>query len=586
MRRIALASALVLLASPALAAPLSIGVLGPNQKVRPQDNPATLPGAALRAGRNEFEPFQIVLFSAAGSAGVTAQLSGSLKGPGGAAIPDANVVLYAAGYYEASAPSNSEGAAGRWPDPLIPDTDTYVGEKRSAFPLDVPAGESRIIWVDVLVPTDAAPGDYQGEISVDDGAGSIGKVPVSLHVGSFTLPSTASLRSAFGMGWSDPCKAHTGSAGCDPKTGWDEPKADALRALYVRSALEHRFTISLLDFQPPFGGSQPPFETSLLPLADGTAPTRLVGARVTSVDIDSVDGTDLDKWIPYAKQKNFFDRLFYYPVDEPGADAGKWASFVAQSAKLHGTDAAARIIITSSIEDATAAGAADAVDIFVPVIDQLENRPGTPYAGDHRSGYDAWLGAKSGRQIWGYQSCDSHGCGGCGATTNDPAFTGWPNRVIDSSAVQDRAFPWLAFRYDLTGELYFDTSYQLTSAWDKDGQCAFGGSGDGTIFYPGTPAVIGGMTDIPVESIRMKLIREGMEDYEYLTLVAAKDPALAHSIADTLFPHAYTCAQPPEALEAARDQLFALLDQAASVGGAGGSSGGGSSLPRARGATP
>ena len=116
-----------------------------------------------------------------------------------------------------------------------------------------------------------------------------------------------------------------------------------------------------------------------------------------------------------------------------------------------------------------------------------------------------------GREIWSYQSCLSHGCGDCGTPSTTVHDTGWPSRVVDSSAVQNRAFPWLAFRFDLTGELYFHVAEQLDTAWEPNGQCKFSGSGDGTIFYPGTPAMIGGVTDIPVESIRVKMIREGME---------------------------------------------------------------------------
>src|SRR5262249_42223366 len=48
----------------------------------------------------------------------------------------------------------------------------------------------------------------------------------------------------------------------------------------------------------------------------------------------------------------------------------------------------------------------------------------------------------------------------------------------------------------------------------------FGGNGDGTLFYPGRPDRIGGHSDVPIESIRLKLIREGLEDYEYLALLA------------------------------------------------------------------
>ena len=49
-------------------------------------------------------------------------------------------------------------------------------------------------------------------------------------------------------------------------------------------------------------------------------------------------------------------------------------------------------------------------------------------------------------------------------------------------------------------------------------QVNFGGNGDGNLLYPGTPATIGGTTQIPIESIRLKQIRDGEEDYEYLSL--------------------------------------------------------------------
>ncbi len=41
----------------------------------------------------------------------------------------------------------------------MPDVDSYAGEKRNAFPFDVPAGETRAVWVDILVPENAKAGD-------------------------------------------------------------------------------------------------------------------------------------------------------------------------------------------------------------------------------------------------------------------------------------------------------------------------------------------------------------------------------------------------------------------------------------------
>ena len=79
---------------------------------------------------------------------------------------------------------------------------------------------------------------------------------------------------------------------------------------------------------------------------------------------------------------------------------------------------------------------------------------------------------------------------------------------------------WITWKYGIAGELYYSTIEAYGQKPDplKD-VYLFGGNGDGTLFYPGRPDVIGGKTHIPVESIRLKLIREGLEDYEYLTLL-------------------------------------------------------------------
>ncbi len=116
---------------------------------------------------------------------------------------------------------------------------------------------------------------------------------------------------------------------------------------------------------------------------------------------------------------------------------------------------------------------------------------------------------------------------------------------------------WLSFSYDVSGELYYETVAQLDTAWRPDGLCGFGGQGDGTLFYPGLPAVIGGRTGVPVESIRLKLVREGMEDHEYLKLLASLgDGALARREARALFPTLYRVTErPPEALYRARHRI-------------------------------
>jgi hypothetical protein len=128
----------------------------------------------------------------------------------------------------------------------------------------------------------------------------------------------------------------------------------------------------------------------------------------------------------------------------------------------------------------------------------------------------------------------SHGCGS--NTSTDSYWAGWQaDYVIDASGVKNRAMEWLSYLYGMQGELYYDTVGSLATAFTN--QSGFGGTGDGNLLYPGTVANIGGTIGIPVASLRLKLIRDGMEDYEYLHLVAAGgDPAFADTVARNLFP--------------------------------------------------
>ena len=183
--------AVAALAPASAAAAPSVTVADSLTTVRP-DQPFTGSAAAsISAARNEFESFQVVV-SAQGEAagGVSVALAQPLTGPGGA-IPAQNVTIYREEYVDLKRPSDLEGATGRWPDALIPAVDPYYGEPRNAFPVDIPAGENRVAWIDVLVPVDQTPGTYQGSLAVTDASGFSATVPVQLVVRSFALPSTA-----------------------------------------------------------------------------------------------------------------------------------------------------------------------------------------------------------------------------------------------------------------------------------------------------------------------------------------------------------------------------------------------------------
>jgi len=95
----------------------------------------------------------------------------------------------------------------------------------------------------------------------------------------------------------------------------------------------------------------------------------------------------------------------------------------------------------------------------------------------------------------------------------------------------------------------------------------FGGNGDGTLFYPGTPRWIGGKTQIPIESLRLKMIRDGLEDYEYLALLARRAGAgRVRTIAEQLAPGLEHWNHSPEALYAARAEIAREIESATTNG--------------------
>jgi hypothetical protein len=551
----------------ALAAPLGAGaatvwVADSTEKMGPKvalpAAPAT--SASLAAAKNEFEAFQIAVSGAAKGVSATAT---PLGGPG-APIPAPR--LFREALIQVKTPSAVDGGKGVFPDALVPDVDDVVGEPRNAFPFDVPANETRVIWVEVHVPDDAAPGLYQGSVTVHaDGADTI--VPVALEVWDFALPSTSSLRSHFGLAYQDLLAGHA--------LAWDPVNLPALRARYSQIGLDHRISLGGID-DGTAGDDLDHFVRFYGPLCDGTAPTQLTGARLTSVVFrhSPADGdltASARRWASAFRSRrlpdgtSWFDALFDYTCDEP-PQLCSWKDIATRSAAVKKADPSFRTLVTATLPETEANSVTGAVDILVPTVNDLYNKPGRRNAGPQRATYDGFLAARPERQLWMYQSCMSHGCGGTGAY-----FTGWPSYVIDALSMRARAEEWLSFLYGVQGELYYDAANAFTSgdAWTTQWNARFRGNGDGTLFYPGTPARIGGKTHIPIASLRLKMIREGMEDYEYLKALSdAGDPQLARDLASALFPNGWT--EPTvDALLAARrtiaERIVALTHPAAQL---------------------
>lgn len=537
-------------------------------KIRPGDpRPADAGrGVELFAARNEFEPFQLVLHSPAGDIDGVDVATSDLAGPAGSIGARQNITIYRESWITIKRPSSREGAVGDWPDPLTPRIDRYAGEKRNAFPLRLLQGRNQPLWVDVYVPIGTPPGKYEGRARILAGNKELASVPVSLTVWNFTLPSTSSLPTAFGFSGPAALKRHYGRYTND---------ADLYRlaAVYTRAGLLHRITLSGGAMIPPpmhNGRVQwGEYDKEVGPFLDGHALGRkdpLPGARLTSIDLvtpaylgPAARIQYYKEWIRHFSEKGWLSRLYNYLWDEPSAQ--EYPKVLEKGRLAHRAGPGLRNLVTVPYHK----DLASVVDFWVPLINCFESKPGfyefcsqaVPVAG-----YSAER--QAGKKLWWYQSCASHGCNGEGGHY----FDGWPSYAIDVSPVANRIQEWLAFKYGIDGELYYAT----TEAYGRTANpwvdvYLHGGNGDGTLFYPGDPGRIGGATQIPVESIRLKLIREGMEDFEYLALLAQRGQGdYARQAVERLAPALYRWDSRPQGLYAVRRALGEKLNEMGEAG--------------------
>ena len=536
------------------------------QKIRPSAQPpaGASTTAKIAAAKNEFEAFHVVVTGQA--AGVSMSLEGLSDGQGHT-ISGRDVVLYREALINVLSQTGGDGAAGFWPDALIPDVDPIMGEKRNAFPFDVPANQSRAVLVDIHAPQGTPAGKYTGTLQVKGGVTQ--DVPIELTVWDFEVPSTSTLKTAFGMAWNGHCMGH-GDGSC---SGGDSDHK--LRARYIQAALDNHVSIHQPYYTSTVDSSGAnenwgTFDQYSAQFLDGTANTRLQGAKLTSVSVNGAPASPVVKaWSNHFKTKGWITTtLFDYVCDEPPLTC-QWSDIPGRISQVRSGDASMPTLVTTTTWDAQSHGVSG-IDLFVPVINFVEGKPGTSLAGNQRSKLPA--------NAWWYQSCMSFGCSGVGGGLDGTGETGWPTYAVDSDATRNRAMEWMSFSYDMQGELYYEVTMAFFSGDPWVNQTAFGGTGDGTLFYPGTPAKIGGQTEIPVESLRLKGIRDGMEDYELLNL--AKKLGLgdqAKAIAQGVYPKTYQATTSPAALDSARAELAGLIlhalgkDVQPAGGGTGGS---------------
>jgi len=496
-------------------------------RVQPRDPPTAARGIGISAARNEYEPFQVIVTAADdGLTGVTVGVS-DLKGPRGALIPKNAIKLYREHYIQVMRPSyRCDAPPGWWPDALIPldaPGGKYVGQ-----PFAAPRGQNQPIWGEVLVPKGIPAGDYTGSILVDMGAAGRVSVPLRLHVWDFDLPDRATGKSDFG--------------GLDRAVEYHQQHGSTTDRLtlyerYAAELIRHRV------MPAPPGEAQPKInpDGSL----DTTQSHPILKHYIDDLGLRSIrvrfrpDVTYLRNLYSYLQQNGWLELHHIYILDEPN-DAEAYAKVRELAAVAHQANRGLKVLCTEQTitQDPAWGDLYGAVDIWVPLWALYDE----PTAAQRLA---------LGEEIWGYTAL-------CQGEQPSPWWE------LDFPVLNYRIPMWVNGRYGMTGLLYWTTCYweQTADPWTDpltykpSEQAVF--NMEGSLLYPGLAVGIDG----PVTSIRLKMIREGMEDYEYLALLAKRGKKdVADAEARKLARSWFDWEKDPTALLAARQRVAEAIEE-------------------------
>lgn len=554
--------------------------------------------AALPAGAaGEFLDFQLHYKNSSGSSKALSIISmGVLScttGPNcGSTKTIAAGTAFAARYAQINTATDDftsgNTGTGPVPDPLVPATDQYTSQATNAFPVTVSNGNTQSIWFDYLVPAGTLSGYYSGTIVVcvtatTCSAGTEETLPVTVAIWNFSLPATASIKSEIGADGTNGCIAYYGSYGACGSFPGSSGSADlGVTLTNLQEApllLDHRLSYGNQLVYPSVHSpnSWGTFEANYGPYLLGTASnTLLAGAKLTLLDMSASanNGTDAQYWVNEFQSKYSYGQLFEYTCDEPGDTAGQWAPCSSPGATNQMASPVLPSLVTTDIACATHnyAGSTPSplnyINLMVTSVtdfDPLNTDCGigsAPYTPSLLpSQYSSWLagGTSSNPRTFDlYQGCSNQNT--CSNSHMPGTFAfgghhqGYYNIVIDADAARNRMTFWVDWLMGASMHLYYDWG----ECWNSSSSCQdglgntgsdpwtyfvfTGGNGDGTLLYPGTAAKVGVTTPIPIPSIRLKLWRDGEQDYEYMVQLHNKgqDSFITSQFASFGFSNAYT----------------------------------------------
>jgi len=463
-------------------APMAVWVVPSLVRVGPTDAHGSVSSIVLSGARGEYVDAQLVVSAPSNATLTDVDVTVTdLIGPGGAVIAQSNYSLYREHYVHFDTGSLDFGPfatnrplpPGTYPDALIPFNDPETGAPLSgngaslqAVPFAVAAGHNQPIWIDLFVPRGAPrspPGTYHGSVVVTSSQGQT-TVPVSLSVWNFELPLVPSEKTLFFI----------------------FNNAHGVVKANQTALLRHKI-MPMRMWNPSFAPSQ---------IADfGLSRTDLLyyGAATCHSIEPAPSVSDIQSQVAMYPPGLSLD---IYPADEVSGCTAIYPALKEWARNAHA--AGVKIVITMQpdpalYDDGSGTGA-PAVDHWVLLPRQ----------------WPASLAGVPG-EVWSYNNL--------GGDHYSPKWQ------IDFLPINYRIQAgFLNQMLGATGLLYWsvDAWPSEATAWDNVLLGPISGAywpGEGILIYPGSR--VG--TAEPAPSMRLKYLRDGIQDYEYVALLKQRN---------------------------------------------------------------
>ncbi len=308
-------------------------------------------------------------------------------------------------------------------------------------------------------------------------ANGVNPVPLTLEVTvyDFELPVTPALKTDFGF-WPDKA-AETAAA-----RGGKLP-VDAIREQYAANAFAHRVTLREVAQLPAPGGDYGAALAQYLPRLKDLL---VKGATTFAAPPSLVDNVEqLRQADAFVAANNLQGRVFCQVSDEPPPPA--WPVLVERMKVWRAAAPNIPLMVTTFGLQPFLPDGVGIWAVHTPVMDTLNNKPVLER-----------VQQGGGNEVWWY--------------VNHRPSRPYANFFIDLAGMEHRILFWQAWALGARGLHYWGVNYT------EPGQDPYADlvdvtpvNGDGFLVYPGPEG--------PVNSVRWEIIRDGIEDYDYLTIL-------------------------------------------------------------------